>query len=174
MPQSRSWRSLSLVLGAMVLFALAASAFWMKPAESAPPFAASSATSLIVKFNVGANENAIAALNAAHGTEQIDAIPALGLRVLRLPPGAAAATVAEAYARNPLVEFAEPNELVAPEAIPNDPNYGSAWHLAKIEAPAAWDMAKANGVLVGVCDTGVEGSHPTSLRSFEETSAGTP
>jgi subtilisin family serine protease len=131
-----------------------------KSATSAPPLSAGPADSVIVKFKSNASEQAIAALNASQATQQVDAIPALGMHVLRFPAGADAARVAAAYAKNPLVEFAEPNSLVTPDAIPDDPYYGSAWHLPKIEAPAAWDMAKANGVLVAVCDTGVEGTHP--------------
>jgi thermitase len=115
---------------------------------------------IIVKFKSNASEQAIAALNASQAVQHVEAIPALGLRVLRVPGGADAAAVAKKYAQNANVAFAEVNALVPPEVIPNDPNYGLAWHLAKIEAPTAWDSAKAPGVLVGVCDTGVEGSHP--------------
>ncbi|MBA4180762.1 MAG: peptidase S8 [Anaerolinea sp.] len=115
---------------------------------------------ILVQFTTGASDQAIAALNRSHTVTQVDAIPALGIRVLRVPAGTRAATVAAAYAKNSLVQFAEVNALVRPEAIPNDPNYSTQWHLAKIQAPVAWDSAKATGVLVTVCDTGVEGTHP--------------
>ena len=115
---------------------------------------------ILVKFKSNASEQAVAALNASNAVNQVDAIPALGIRVLRVPAGKSAATVVAAYAKHPLVQFAEVNALVKPEAIPNDPSYGSQWHLAKIQAPTAWDSAKATGVLVTVCDTGVEGTHP--------------
>ena len=115
---------------------------------------------IIVKFESHASEQAIAALNASQAVQQLEAIPALGLRVLRVPAGADVAQVARRYAQNANVAFAEVNALVAPEVVPNDPYFSGQWHLSKIEAPAAWDSARAAGVLVGVCDTGVFGAHP--------------
>ncbi|MBE0611809.1 MAG: S8 family serine peptidase [Dehalococcoidia bacterium] len=115
---------------------------------------------IIVAFETNANEAAVAALIEANASSEVEAIPALGMKVLRVPPGQDAADVAARFARHPLVRFAEPNDLVYHEVIPDDPYYGNAWHLAKIEAPAAWDGPKANGVLIAVCDTGVYGGHP--------------
>jgi len=153
------WRPAALSLLGVALFG-AVSLISLKGAESAPPASAAPADGLIVRFKAGASEQAIAALNDSQGAQQVDAIPALGLRVLRFPAAAAAGRAAAAYARNPLVEFAEPNALVVPDALPDDPYFSSAWHLAKIEAATAWDQAGAGGVLVAVCDTGVEGTHP--------------
>jgi thermitase len=107
---------------------------------------------ILVKFKPGASQQAIDALNAANGAQQVDQIAAIGVKVLKVGSAQAAAAV---YAHNPLVQFAEPNSLIRPEAIPNDPNYSSEWHLAKIQAPSAWDSAKATGVLIAICDTGV-------------------
>ena len=115
---------------------------------------------IIVAFETSADEAAVAALIAANASSEVEAIPALGMKVLRVPPGQDAAGVAARFARNPLVRFAEPNDLVYHEVIPDDPYYGQAWHLPKIEAPAAWDGPKANGVLIAICDTGVYGGHP--------------
>jgi subtilisin family serine protease len=157
---SRGWPGAALFLAGVALIGASLSVLPPKHADSARPGGPVAADSLIVKFNSNASEQAIAALNDSNATTQVDAIPALGLRVLRLPPGASAEKVLAAYARNPLVEFAEPNVLVAPDVVPNDPYYGNAWHLPKIEAPAAWDMARANGVLIAICDTGVEATHP--------------
>lgn len=128
------------------------------PAAAAP--AASGSDRIIVRFHSHASEQAIAALNASQAVEQVEALPALGLRVLRVPQGRAAAQVLAAYANHPLVEFAEPDALIAPEAVPNDTYYGNAWHLPVIQAAQAWDSARATGVLIAVCDTGVEASHP--------------
>ena len=133
----------------------------MRPAESAAPaLPASNATSLLVRFKDGSAEQSIAALNGAHGTKQRKEIAGLHLRELQLPPGASAQKVAAAYRRSSLVAFAEPNELVTPGVIPNDPSYGSAWHLTKLEAAAAWDTSRATNVLTAVCDSGFEATHP--------------
>lgn len=59
------------------------------------------------------------------------------------------------------VEFAEPDYLNEPHLVTNDPSYSSQWHHAKIGSPAAWDTNAGNpAVIVTVCDTGVESTHP--------------
>jgi hypothetical protein len=71
------------------------------------------------------------------------------------------------------VEWAEPDFLVTPlfyNTIPNDPKFGEQWHLnntgqnggqvgADINAPEGWDIAKGNGIVVAINDTGVDLSH---------------
>ena len=148
---------LGLALGLAAIFSAG-----LRTAESAPnpQSARGEATSILVSFETGASPAAIEALLRNNAAEQVDALPALGIRILRVPPGKDPETFAQIFAKNPLVRFAEPNQLVEPGVVPNDPNYGNAWHLPKIEAPAAWDIAKANGVLVAVCDTGVNGGLP--------------
>ena len=54
----------------------------------------------------------------------------------------------------------EPNRLFDPVAVPDDPLFAQAWHLAKLEAPAAWDVSTGAGVLIAILDTGVDGRHP--------------
>lgn len=77
------------------------------------------------------------------------------MHVVEVPRGAE-----EALARHPQVKFAEVDELAALGVIvPNDPKDTSAWHLPKIQAPTAWDVATGRGVTVAVLDTGVDGAH---------------
>ncbi len=157
---SSSRRTVPLLLLGVALLAAALSIPTLKTASASPPVSNGGTTTILVSFKTGASDKAVAALLASQATPQVDAIPALGLRVLRVPNGKDATAFAANFAKNPLVKFAEPNSIVMPDAIPNDPNYASAWHLAKIEAPLAWDSAKATGVLAAVCDTGVEATHP--------------
>jgi hypothetical protein len=63
-------------------------------------------------------------------------------------------------ARNPHIQFAELDQLVAPSATVSDPGFSSEWHLPTISAPAAWDMSVGSGVTIAILDTGVDGSHP--------------
>jgi PKD repeat protein len=59
------------------------------------------------------------------------------------------------------VEFAEPDYLVEPVLVPNDPSYGSQWFHSRIESAAAWNSCTGSSqVVVAVCDTGVESAHP--------------
>jgi len=57
---------------------------------------------------------------------------------------------------------------IKPSVIPDDPNYGSQWHLnypwnsvADIDAELAWEINKGrNDVIIAVCDGGVDYTHP--------------
>jgi thermitase len=61
---------------------------------------------------------------------------------------------------NPAVAYAEPNYLYHADAVPNDPRYPQLWGLAKISAPAAWNITTGStAVTVGVVDTGISTDH---------------
>ena len=118
---------------------------------------------ILVKFKASASQRAIDALNRSMATQQVDAIPALGVRVLRVPSGRSVTTVARAYSRNPLVQFAEPNYIAkALDTIPNDPEYkANQWGLQKVQAAAAWDITTGSpSVVIAVVDGGAWGGHP--------------
>lgn len=68
----------------------------------------------------------------------------------------------EALVATGAVDWAEPDYLLAPAATtPNDPFYSSQWQHTKIQSPLAWDVTTGDsGVLVAVCDTGVQSNHP--------------
>ena len=57
------------------------------------------------------------------------------------------------------IEYAEPDRLMQPLFVPNDPLFGQQWDLfdptAGVRAPAAWDRSTGAGVRVAVIDTGV-------------------
>ncbi len=60
-----------------------------------------------------------------------------------------------------IFQYVEPLAIRQPLGVPNDPNVGSQWHLAKIKAFEAWDVTKGDtNIVVGVVDTGVEFGHP--------------
>jgi subtilisin family serine protease len=71
---------------------------------------------------------------------------------------------------DPDVEFVEPEHTFTTSQIPNDPflsssgtwgqPYADLWGLQAINAPAAWDTAQGDGVVVAVIDTGVDYNHP--------------
>jgi subtilisin family serine protease/Tol biopolymer transport system component len=73
--------------------------------------------------------------------------------------------LADEYAADPSVEYAEPNYLYQLYSTPNDPFFNSSgswgqgfpdlWGLYNIEAPAAWDLTTGAGVTIAVLDTGL-------------------
>lgn len=62
-------------------------------------------------------------------------------------------------ARDPAVEYVEPDGIRRPMWTPSDAYYGSQWQLQNvtggINMPGAWDLASGNGVRVAVVDSGV-------------------
>ena len=57
------------------------------------------------------------------------------------------------------VIYAEPDIIMTPVRVPDDPNYNSQWHYfettAGINSPSAWDISLGSGVYVAVLDTGL-------------------
>ncbi len=71
---------------------------------------------------------------------------------------------AQAMATDAAVAWAEPDYIARPAAPlsldPNDPELGAQWALAKIGAPAAWDLSTGNpGVIIAIIDSGVDMAH---------------
>ena len=64
----------------------------------------------------------------------------------------------ELKARDPNVEYAEPDRMMVKLFSPNDPRYAEQWHYFEsaggLRANAAWDVATGSGVNVAVIDTG--------------------
>lgn len=57
------------------------------------------------------------------------------------------------------VEYAEPDRILTPMAIPNDAMYAQQWAYSDVvggmNLPQAWDQSTGKGVVVAVLDTGV-------------------
>lgn len=59
-----------------------------------------------------------------------------------------------------IFEYVEPHYIPHTTFTPNDPQAGSQYHLAKINALNAWDIAQGDtNVVVGITDTGIELTH---------------
>jgi subtilisin family serine protease len=86
-------------------------------------------------------------------------------------PGAGVADVTGWAAGSPLVASVEPDFVIAPAGIPNDPSFSSLWGLhntgqsggladADIDAPEAWQTTTGSrSVVIAVIDTGVDYTH---------------
>ena len=123
--------------------------------------AASPGIGYIVTFTRGATpQQRAAALTAADATI-ISTVPALGLAIVELPAGPAAAAGAAALAADPAVKSVELDHTRDIEAAPGDPRYADQWSLPRI----GWDTVHAQGlpartVTVAILDTGVDATQP--------------
>ena len=70
----------------------------------------------------------------------------------------AGALAKEMMARDPSIEYAEPDRIMTRMMTPNDPRYTEQWHYYEatggLRLPAAWDSSTGAGVRVAVIDTG--------------------
>jgi subtilisin family serine protease len=142
-------------VGAMALAAvLACSGVAAQPAtgEFAPG-------RILVMPRAGMPDVAMDKILKQHGGGKARRVGKSELRIVDLPGGSEKRMV-EQLKRNPHIEFAEIDRIIAPEMVSNDPYLGSQWHLTKIGATTAWDSASGAGVTVAILDTGVDGTHP--------------
>jgi hypothetical protein len=114
---------------------------------------------LILKLRAGASPARGAALAGGHGAEVIDSLSELKMHRLRVPE-AARESVQAALSRRAEVEWVEPNALLEPVAVPDDPRFEDAWHLGALGAPSAWDLSTGAGVTLAILDSGVDPNHP--------------
>jgi subtilisin family serine protease len=96
-----------------------------------------------------------------HGATYVDDV-GQKIRVVRIRvPELLLQIVKRRLARRPEVKFVEENFEFDPAVTPNDAQYGSQWHLPKIDAPQAWDLTQGSASsVIAILDTGVDSSHP--------------
>lgn len=105
---------------------------------------------------------AVKKLNSSSSGKNRQKAEALGLGseyALKVPKGSDIPKIVAELKAAAEVEFAEPNYKVKTQATPDDPEFGSQWGLAKINAPAAWDINTGNGKVIAVIDTGIDRNH---------------
>jgi thermitase len=131
---------------------------------------------VIVKYAEGVSTADRQALfDRAGVTETLGSVAGVGAQVVAVSGDPA--TVAARLNRSSLVLYAEPNEILRVQAIPNDARFGELYGLdntgqtggspdSDIDAPEGWDAAGlgafpgAGGVKVGIVDTGIDQAHP--------------
>lgn len=88
-------------------------------------------------------------------------VPETDEYLLGVPAGMGDAEFARQLAATELFQYAEPDWIVWPASIPDDPLYGQQWHLAEINAPTGWDTSTGSpSVIIAVVDGGTELTHP--------------
>ena len=131
---------------------------------------------ILVKFKLQAGPADRAALHRAQRGHLIQKIPGIKVEVVSVPPGAERARAA-AYARSPLVAYAEPDYIAYAMGDPSDEHFAEQWGLnntgqpykdsltgtpdADIDAPEAWDILLGSAdVWIAILDTGIDQDHP--------------
>ena len=132
---------------------------------------------LLVRFKTGTTR---AGRQAAHNTAEIKRVLTAyhivdGLQLVEVKESKRPTALA-AYQAHPDVLYAEPDYIVYPTVIPNDPDFGQLWGLqnngqtvdgdpgtagADIRAPEAWDFWTGDpDFVIAVVDTGIDYTHP--------------
>lgn len=114
---------------------------------------------LLVMAKAGVPQQALEKMVGEAGGQGVHALSNSRIQVIDVPPGNEVA-IAQRLSHNPHFRFAELDRRVTATAVPNDPYYGSAWHLSKIKAADAWSASTGQGVTIAVLDTGLDASHP--------------
>ena len=140
-------------------------------AEAVGPKARSAPGRILAKFKPSTALQQSDAVHAQMGGKKIHASSLVpGLQVVAVSRGLEA-DMAEAYARLPEIEYAEPDYLQYATREPNDPQFLQQWALkntgqtggtvgADISAPAAWEITTgSSGVIVMVIDSGIDYNH---------------
>ncbi len=113
---------------------------------------------VVVRFKPTADLRSRKQALSHEGAATIEQLGLPRLRLVRVA-GSVPAAVA-ALERDPAVAYAEPNYVYRATATPNDPQLAQLWGLAKISAPAAWDLTSGSpAVRVAVVDTGISTDH---------------
>jgi hypothetical protein len=95
-------------------------------------------------------------------------VPETDEYILRVPKDSTEGALAYLLNTQGRFQYIEPDWIVFPTTIPNDPSIGSQWHLAKIDAFNAWSLftAQSTPIIVAVTDTGVQVDHEDLIDRF--------
>ena len=116
---------------------------------------------LLVKFQPGQAPQSLAGLEAQTGVRarRMRKFRLIDWYHVELSSDRSLPQAVQAFAKSPGVERVEPNYVVRPLLVPDDPLYGSLWGMDQIGGPDAWDLLTPSDVLVAVIDTGVDYDH---------------
>ncbi len=154
-------RWLFLVFTLMLAVALMSPAFSTADAKQAVNSPEYVPGEVIVKYKESASEAAISSMHKQENAVVAKEYKKEGFDVVKVK-GKSVEKAVQDYKKNPNVEYAEPNYIFHATWTPNDPyfNNGQQWGPQKIQAPAAWDISRGNGVRIAIVDTGVQNDHP--------------
>jgi thermitase len=116
---------------------------------------------ILVRFKPGTRGEKEREVANRNGLEQIDEIPQIEVKVLKITDKGNVAAKIRALSKNPNIIYAEPDYIVKSELTPNDPVYPSQEaYMKAISVPAGWDLSNGNkSVVIANLDTGVMSTH---------------
>jgi thermitase len=114
---------------------------------------------VLVMPKAGLSEAELDKIVGAHGAKARK-LTSFGLYAVEMPANISEKGLAAQLAHNPHLKFAELDQFVAGDLTPNDPYFGSQWHLPKIGGPEAWNASQGSGVIIAILDSGVDATHP--------------
>ena len=115
---------------------------------------------LILQVRPGAGDADVRGEIARQGGRIVGRADQIGLLVAELPRGKGRAARA-ILARSKRFKFVEPDALLEPTFVPNDPHVTDAWHLGVIDLFGAWDITSGSPDMpIAILDSGVDPDHP--------------
>lgn len=115
---------------------------------------------LLVEPRAGLPEAELDKLLSVYGAHRTSYLKALNVYIVQLPAQADEVGVGQALTRSPMIKFVEGDRALEPAQAANQPGVAPEWHLAKINAPVAWNAASGAGITIAVLDSGVDTRHP--------------
>jgi subtilisin family serine protease len=118
---------------------------------------------ILLKFKSDASSTRRSQIFTKHNLKEKSEIKNIGVKIVSIPSGSKPKDIAEALNKNEsdALEFAEPDFVVEPSLVPNDPWYLN-WQKDKeqMNLPSAWESASfSSGITLAVIDTGVNCEH---------------
>ena len=104
-------------------------------------------------------QSAVQTIAARTGLRVLEAHLGYAAARLAVPAGQEQAEIAR-LVKLPGVRYAELNYIARAAVVPSDPLYSQQWNMARVNAPAAWDLTTgSNSVIVAVIDSGIDSGH---------------
>jgi subtilisin family serine protease len=128
---------------------------------------------VLVRFRPGTVRRSMLSSHARLGAvikREYQSVP--GLQLAQLTSEVSLSRALRSYRRDPNVLYAEPNYIVHPFTVPNDPSFSQQWGLsnfgqdggtsgADVNAQQAWNVTTGSqNVVVAVIDSGMDYTHP--------------
>jgi len=115
---------------------------------------------LLVKPADAASETTVSQIVAVAGAKVHHKINGVNVLVLDVPDKALDA-MTRMLSKTGLFSFVERDFIAHATATPNDPDFTSQWHLAKIQAANAWSLSEGSASIpIAIIDSGADASQP--------------